>query len=125
MAIKIPDKFQLDSANFPKEKWAEELIGSLNKWVLQVQTAFASIPVLKFKDVTFNTGPDPTQAFPIVIEVGARPAAVWVGSVVGATLWSAEPVTVLWVMNNSGQVQINNISGLVPNAKDTIRLVWI
>lgn len=120
---KVPQYKRLLDGDFPGQSdWIGRLLGPINLYFEQLNTAlnksltFADNLSAAFKTVELN------GQFPVKLswDLAARPISVVVGSVYrsdGTAFSQPDSVQVLWAFNQQGQLQINDVRGLLPKPK--------
>ena len=118
---KLPQYTRITPENFPKEPWVDRLLTPLNSVLESVTSAFN-------KNLTFNENVagstltvliDGTFPVKMLWTNKQRPTAAWIGQVrevsgVHTTLTVAPYLD--WEINQAGQFQVNNITGLSASA---------
>ena len=103
-------------------QWATELVNVFNQFSLEVVQAL-QLALPQYKTLSFTTGADPVDSFPIIFPVESTPNDVWVASSGESDVYA---VTVKWAPvvgnGNSLNVQVNYITGLSSSTSYSIRL---
>lgn len=118
----IPPIRQIAPEDFPEQsEWIDKLITPINQFFEASVSAFSQGLTIRENFAGDLKDVDIDGTFPVRVAWGLRqkPTSVLVGQCVradGATFAQTRAVQVQWTHNQNGQLQINNVVGLLPPA---------